>query len=143
MAARIDQEKGHTGRLILLISRLHDLLFRHLHREDRVLLAIASDQLSPELAQCAARLHQEHVVVLELLDELRAELGGDFRVPATASATARMLGAELTDLEEHLRTQIALEDSLLASTTNSLTTHERSLRALALRSGHDDRTPEV
>ena len=119
MAARIDRERGHPGKLTHLIARLHDLLFDHLDREDRVLLAVACNHPSLEVGPRAARLHEEHAVLITLLDELRAEVGGDFRTPTATGPTARMLCTELASLEQHLREQIKLEDVLLCARLGS------------------------
>lgn len=123
MAARIDRERGHGGRLTDLIGRLHDVLFDHLDREDRVLLAIACDHATPDVGPRAARLHDEHVVVIALLDELRAEVGGDFRAPNASGPTARLLCAELASLEQHLRAQIELEEAVLGAHLETPETH--------------------
>jgi iron-sulfur cluster repair protein YtfE (RIC family) len=110
MAVRVDRERGAPGRLSRLITQLRDLLFSHLDREDRVLLAIAADPTAPGLAAPAARLRDEHAVVTRLLDELHAEVGD---APG-AGPTERALRAELRELDAHLRAQIGLEEAFLA-----------------------------
>jgi iron-sulfur cluster repair protein YtfE (RIC family) len=115
MAARVERERGSPpgSRLGSLIAALHDLLFAHLDREDRVLLAIASDVHAPDLADRAVRLHAEHGIVRDLLDQIRAEVGGDFRPVSDAGPTERVLRAELGDLDDHLREQIELEEQVI------------------------------
>lgn len=113
MAARCDRERGAGGsRLTSLIRELRDLLFGHLDREDRVLLAIANRDPSPELVRRADRLRAEHATVAGLLDQIGTELG-DGAVDAVGP-TEQALRAEFRDLEQHLRDQIRLEDDLIA-----------------------------
>ena len=113
MAARVDCDRAPEVRLAPLVTALHDLLFAHLDREDRVLLAIANDQRPADLPARAARLHDEHRVASELLDRIRAGLGDSYAASDAAGPTERALRAELADLDAHLRAQIQLEEALL------------------------------
>jgi iron-sulfur cluster repair protein YtfE (RIC family) len=112
MAARIERERGPArgGRLRRLIGELHALLFAHLDREDRVLIAIARSGAG----RGASRLHAEHAVVVDLLDRIRGEVGGGFRPGPDAGPTERLLCAELSELDDHLREQIRLEEAVIA-----------------------------
>ncbi len=111
MAARLDRH-----RLSALIVTLRDLLFSHLDREDRVLISIANDEQSPELARRSARLRAEHETVTELLGLIQTEMDA---APDHDGPTERTLRAELQDLGEHLRAQILIEDTLLAPVQSS------------------------
>jgi iron-sulfur cluster repair protein YtfE (RIC family) len=116
MAARLERERGSArgGSLRRLIADLHALLFSHLDREDRVLLAIARSPAAPEMRGRVSRLHDEHAVVVELLDRIRGEVGGAFRPGPDAGPTERLLCTELSELDDHLREQIRLEEAVIA-----------------------------
>ena len=111
MAVRVDRERPDHARLTPLITALHDLLFSHLEREDRVLLAIANDERSPDLSARAARLRDEHALARDLLDCIRTRLAA---APTTAGPTERALRSELADLDTHLREQIRIEETVIA-----------------------------
>jgi iron-sulfur cluster repair protein YtfE (RIC family) len=116
MAARVERERGPArgGRLRRLIGELHALLFAHLDREDRVLLAIAHSAAAPEVHGRASRLHEEHAVVVDLLDRIRGEVGGGFHPGPDAGPTERLLCSELSELDDHLREQIRLEEAVIS-----------------------------
>ena len=119
MAAKVARHCRQGGdacaTLAALVADLRSILLDHLDDEERILATLEREADADFVAERIAALHTEHLVVGTLLERIRAAAVIEPHVEGAACAAERALYRELALLDDHVRSQILLEERLLAA----------------------------
>ncbi len=118
MAIKISRTCGarapECARLASLVQRLHTVVLHHLDHEERILKRMNTAPDDSFIVEELACLRDEHDHIVSLL-RLVCEAADRSTVTADACPTVCSFHEELHRIEQHLRTQMRIEDELLSS----------------------------
>jgi len=102
---------GAAHELERLVRVLQPLLLDHLDREEALLVDRSTASVTARIRE---GMHADHLAVSTVIDQIRAAAGREYRPREGAESTERALYRELAQLDVHVRTQIAIEEHLMA-----------------------------
>jgi iron-sulfur cluster repair protein YtfE (RIC family) len=97
--------------LARLVRVLRPLLLDHLDREEAMLVDRSAASVTARIRE---GMHAEHLAVSAVIDQIRVAAGRDYQARDGAEPTERALYLELAQLDAHVRTQIVIEERLMA-----------------------------